>query len=114
MQLIEIPWSHNCIKVRLALDHKRLPYDVRAINGINRLPARRASGQWLVPVLVDDGRAIADSTAILLHLERHHPDPPLLPDDREQRAECLVLEAWADSSFMALSRRLAYADVSAE
>lgn len=114
MKLFEIPWSHNCIKVRIALDHKRLDYDVHAFNGVNRLPVKRASGQTLVPVLVDGDRAIADSTAILLHLDAAYPDRPLIPADPEQRAECLVLEAWADSSFMRLTRRLGYANVSGE
>jgi glutathione S-transferase len=66
------------------------------------------SGQRFVPVLVDGDRVVADSTAILLYLEESYPDPPLLPDDPEERAECLLLEDWADRTFMELTRRLAY------
>ena len=62
----------------------------------------------MVPVLVDGDRTVWDSTAILLYLEERHPDPPLLPADPRLRAECLVLEDWADTAFMALTRRLAY------
>ena len=78
---------------------------------MDRQPVVRASGQGLVPVLVDGGRAIADSTAILLHLEERYPDPPLVPTRPGARAECLVLEDWADQAFMAMSRRIAYRNV---
>ena len=61
-----------------------------------------------MPVLVDDGEAIPDSTRILLHLEERYPEPPLIPTDPDQRTECLTQEDWADSTLMALSRRLAY------
>jgi glutathione S-transferase len=108
MRLYQIPFSHNCVKVRRALDLKGLQYDTVDINPLDRRTVKRASDQMLVPALVDDGHAVADSTAILLHLERAHPKRPLLPADPEQRAECLVLEDWADASFMELTRRLAY------
>ena len=78
------------------------------MNPIWRRRLLRETGQMLVPALVDGDHAIADSTAILLHLEQAYPDPPLLPADAEQRAECMILEAWADETFMALTRRLAY------
>jgi len=111
MKLIQIPFSHNCIKVRVALAHKRLPYEVENIPPRDRSRPLSASRQGLVPVLVDGERAIADSTAILLYLEERHPDPPLLPRDPAERARCLVLEDWADRAFMESSRRIAYGTI---
>lgn len=108
LKLVQIPFSHNCVKVRRALDLKGLAYETVDIAPLNRAPVRLASGQPLVPVLVDGERAISDSTAILLYLEGAYPGRPLLPNDPRLRAECLVLEDWADASFMALTRRLAY------
>lgn len=108
MKLIQIPFSHNCVKVRVALALKGLAYETQDIAPMDRAAVVRASGQGLVPVLLDDGRAIVDSTAILLHLERTHPLPALLPADPAARALCLVLEDWADQAFMAISRRIAY------
>jgi len=108
MKLIQIPFSHNCIKVRVALAHKKLPYEVENIPPRDRSRPLSASRQGLVPVLVDGDRAIADSTAILLYLEERHPEPGLLPEDRGARARCLVLEDWADRAFMEVSRRIAY------
>jgi glutathione S-transferase len=108
VQLIQIPFSHNCIKVRRVLELKGLPFETLDISPMDRMPVRRVSGQPRVPVLVDGGRAIADSTAILLYLEETYPEPPLVPRDPRLRVECLVLEDWADAAFMALTRRLAY------
>ncbi len=108
VRLIQIPFSHNCVKVRRALELKGLPFETLDISPMDRAPVLRASGQPRVPVLVDGGRAITDSTAILLYLEETCPEPPLVPLDPRLRAECLVLEDWADAAFMALTRRLAY------
>lgn len=108
MRLIQIPFSHNCIKVRRALELKGLAFETVDIAPMEREPVAAVSGQRLVPVLEDRGRAIADSTAILRHLEAAYPERPLEPRDPAQRAECWLLEDWADQAFMAASRRLAY------
>ncbi len=108
MRLHQIAFSHNCVKVRKALDLKGLAYETVDVNPLWRRRLLRETGQLLVPALVDGDRTVADSTAILLHLEQAYPDPPLLPADAQQRAECMILEAWADETFMALTRRLAY------
>jgi len=111
MKLIQIPFSHNCVKVRVALGLKGLAYETLDIAPMDRASVVAASGQGLVPVLLDGPRAIADSTAILLYLEDRHPDPPLVPRDPAARACCLILEDWADQGFMAISRRIAYGNV---
>lgn len=111
MRLIQIPFSHNCVKVRVVLGLKGIAYDTQDIAPMDRNPVVRASGQGLVPVLLDGDRVIADSTAILLHLEATHPSPPLVPAEPGARAECLVLEDWADQAFMAMSRRIAYGNI---
>ena len=111
MRLFQIPFSHNCVKVRHVLDLKGIAYETVDINPMWRPEVVRASGQTLVPALVDGGRALAGSTAILLRLEEQYPEPPLLPADPRERAECLVLMDWADATFMALTRRVAYHQV---
>ena len=108
LRLLQIPFSHNSIKVRVALARKGLADEAVDVHPLLRREVKRASGQTLMPVLCDRDRAIADSTAILLYLEEAYPDPPLIPAAAADRAECLVLEEWADAAFMALTRRLAY------
>jgi glutathione S-transferase len=111
IKLIQIPFSHNCVKVRVMLSLKGVSYETQDIAPMDRASVVAASGQGLVPVLVVDGRAIADSTAILLYLEERYPDPPLVPSEPSARAECLLLEDWADHAFMAISRRIAYGNI---
>jgi glutathione S-transferase len=111
MRLFQIPFSHNCIKVRHVLDLKGITYETVNINPALRGEVKRVSGQELVPTLVDRGHVVSGSTPILLYLEEHHPDPALLPDEPQQWAECIALMNWADGTFMALTRRLAYFQV---
>lgn len=108
LTLVQIPYSHNCVKVRAALRLKGLAFEVLNVHPMDRSRVRELSGQSLVPVLLDDGRSLTDSTRILLYLEERFPRPALLPADPLPRAECLVLEDWADGAFMELTRRLAY------
>ncbi len=49
-----------------------------------------------VPVLIDEGLAVYDSTIILEYLEDRYPEPPLYPRDVRERARCRQLEAAAD------------------
>jgi glutathione S-transferase len=70
-------FSPYCWRVRLALAHKGL-----AVEGVPwRFTEKEAiafSGQGRVPVLVDRGRAVADSWDIACHLEEAWPDRPSL------------------------------------
>ena len=113
VKLIQIPFSHNCIKVRVALAIKKLPCEIENIRPMDRSGVIRVSGQGLVPVLVDGEKAVADSTAILLYLDERTPDPPLVPRDAAGRNLCLILEDWADRAFMEASRRTAYYNITA-
>ena len=83
--------SGNCYKVRLLLAHLGVPYETRAVDVVDRSdprdfladlnPARRA------PTLVlDDGRALGESGAILVYFGE---GTRFLPDDRYTRARVL-------------------------
>src|SRR5215210_6348174 len=79
-------------KARWALDFKGVPHVRRAvIPGRHEKVARRLAGGETFPVLELDGRAIGDSTDIIGELERRIPDPPLYPDDPEERTRALEL-----------------------
>ena len=106
MQLHQFRQSPFCDKVRLVLAAKGLSYEVVEVTpGIGQIALFRLSGQRQVPVLVDGETVVSDSTAIALHLEQHHPQPPLLPADPELRARALLLEDWADTALAAGVRR---------
>ena len=102
MQLHQFRHSAFCEKVRLVLALKRLQYTVVEVTpGLGQLALFRLSGQRQVPVLVDGSEVIADSSAIALYLEAHHPSPFLLPADPGERARVLLLEDWADTALAA-------------
>lgn len=109
LELHQFRHSAFCEKVRLILAAKQLPYTVVEVApGLGQLELFRLSGQKQVPVLVDGGEVIADSTAIALHLERAHPEIPLVPPESPEqaveRARVLLLEDWADTALAAGAR----------
>jgi glutathione S-transferase len=94
LQLYRAPFSTNVERVALALAHKGLEVESIVISYDDRSPVEAVSGQPLVPVLVDSGVPIADSAAILRHLERKWPDRPLFPRDPAARAQMDVFIEW--------------------
>jgi glutathione S-transferase len=94
IRLFRAPFSTNVERVALALAHKGLAVESVVIDYADRSPVIEVSGQPLVPVIVDDGRVVADSTTILRYLEETRPDPPLFPRDRARRAEMDVFLEW--------------------
>jgi glutathione S-transferase len=94
LRLYRFRYSTNVERVALALAHKRLEVESVWIDPADRAPVREASGQDLVPVLVDGDRVIPDSTAVIEHLEARFPEPPLYPADRARRAEVAVFIDW--------------------
>jgi glutathione S-transferase len=94
LRVYRIPFSTNVERVSLALAHKGLEVDWEDVDPRDRSPVQRVSGQPLVPVLVDDGRVIVDSTVILRYLEELQPEPALFPRDDARRAELDVFLDW--------------------
>ncbi len=98
IRLYRAPWSANVERVTLALAHKGLLDHVQSvwIEYSDRSPVVAVSGQGLVPVIDDDGTVVFDSLAILRHLERRWPDPPLFPAEPAPRAELDLFLDWFD------------------
>ena len=90
--------SPSCAKARICLMLKGVAFRrmTLTLRGLRRLRLLNPLGQ--VPVLEHDGRALADSTAILRYLEERFPEPPLLPEEPAARAYCDLVEDWADGS----------------
>jgi glutathione S-transferase len=88
--------SPFCVKVRDAMRYKRVPFDT--INATSPIQVRRLNPRGKLPVMIDDGTKLADSSEIIRHLETRHPEPRLYPQDPRTRAIALMLEDWADES----------------
>ena len=83
-------------RVRIGLALKGLDYDYASIhlarNEQFAEPFANQQVSHLVPALVlDDGRWLSQSMAILEYLEETHPEPPLLPRDPVARAQVRAL-----------------------
>jgi glutathione S-transferase len=94
MIVYRIPFSTNVERVSLALAYKGLAVEWVDVDPSDRSVVERASGQPLVPVLVDDGRVVADSTVILRFLEKLKPEPALWPRELAREAELEVFLDW--------------------
>src|SRR5688572_28133858 len=98
-------------RIWLALEHKRLPYELKMLSfsaGDTRTPEFLAMNpRHKVPVLVDDGFPIYESSAIGEYLEDRWPERPLLPDNPRDRAIARRLIAEVDHYATASSRPLA-------
>ena len=94
LRLYRFPFSTNVERVALALAHKGLEVESVWVDPADRSEVVRISGQELVPVLVDGDQVVADSTAILEHLEERFPERPLYPADPARRAELRLFVDW--------------------
>jgi len=94
IRLYRAAWSTNCERVGLALAHKGIEAQSVLIEYGDRSPVEAISGQGLVPVIEDSGEVVNDSVAILRHLERRRPEPPLFPADPARRAEVDLFIDW--------------------
>ncbi|MEM9403831.1 MAG: glutathione S-transferase family protein [Pseudomonadota bacterium] len=96
IHLLHFAGSSCSQKTRIFLQLKGIPWESRHIN----IPERENYTEWfmginprgLVPVLVDEGKVIIESNDILNYLEERFPDPPLIPEARDQEAQELLAQ----------------------
>jgi glutathione S-transferase len=103
--------SHYNEKARWALDYKGVEHERRAPTP----GAHMVVALWLTrgrhktfPVLQLDGSAIGDSTAIVGALEDRFPEPPLYPEDPDERRRALELEDFFDEELGPHARLLVF------
>jgi len=97
MKLYNFFRSGTSHRLRIALnlkglDYEYVPIDLRSEQHLGD-EYRALNPQGLVPALVDNGRVLIQSPAIIEWLEERYPTPPLLPSDPEARARVRALAA---------------------
>jgi glutathione S-transferase len=99
-RLIHLMLSPSCRLARLMVAEKRLTCD----------PVQAEDARNSMPVFVDlDGTRSEGVWAILDHLEAHYPDPPLAPEDADERRQSLRWLDWAMGPFHeAVTQRIVY------
>jgi glutathione S-transferase len=115
--LWQLPVSHYSEKVRWALAHKGVKHRRRSpLPGSHMVVALTLTRgkENTFPILQMDGRTVGDSTAIVAALEQRYPDPPLYPEDPEQRRRALELEEFFDEELGPYARLLAFHELANE
>ena len=97
ISLYQFQFSHFCEKARWALDYKGLAH-VRKnlLPGLHRRVARKLAPSSGLPILVDNGFVVQDSTSIISFLDEKYPDRPLTPRDAQEAKEALAWEEYLD------------------
>ena len=110
--LYHIEVSHYNEKARWALDYKGVPHRRKAPMPMAHMAwamaMTRGQGKTF-PILRLNGDTIHDSTRIIERLERDYPEPPLYPDDPDDRRRALELEEFFDEELAPHLRRAAFA-----
>jgi maleylacetoacetate isomerase len=87
--------SSAAYRVRIALNLKKLPYEVVPVDlraGAQHSPEHHElNPQELIPVLRDGHRVLRQSMAIIEYLDETWPEPPLLPPTPRERARVRAL-----------------------
>ena len=104
LRVYRVPHSTNVERVALAAALKGVAVEWVDVDPGDRSELVRVSGQPLVPVLVagaggaaaggSGAEVVTDSPQILRWLDRHYPEPPLLPADPATRAEVEIFCDW--------------------
>jgi glutathione S-transferase len=105
--LYEHPLSPYAQKVKIALREKGIPFELAMPDAIG---SGASGGDFLtanprgeVPVLLDGGIGVFDSTIILEYLEEKWPNPALLPASPAARARVRTIEDVMDTQFEAIN-----------
>nr|WP_283938307.1 glutathione S-transferase family protein [Sphingomonas brevis] len=99
MTLYGHPFSSYCWKVQIPLDADGTPYTYKNIDPSNPGVMDELRSLWPIgkfPVLVDDGRLIAETSCIIEYLQTHHPGPNVWIPDGEDGLRVRFLDRFFD------------------
>jgi glutathione S-transferase len=107
--LYNSPVSGNCYKVRLLFAHLGVPYERRDVDVVDRTNRRELLGSLnpalRVPTLVlDDGRALGESGAILWYFGEGTRFVPEEPYERAQMLQWMFFEQYDHEPAIAVAR----------
>jgi glutathione S-transferase len=96
------PFSSYCQKVLIALWENDIPFTYRHLE--EPKAAEERARLWPLgrfPVLVDDGKMVAESSIIIEHLDLHYPGPVrFLPEERDKSLEVRFMDRFFDNYIM--------------
>ena len=110
-KLYAVPGSHPAAAVERALQLKGLPYERIDLVPVLHKPMQKLrfrSGSSVPGLVLDGGRKVLGSRAIIREIEATRPDPPLFPVDGEARRRVEDAEEWGDQTLQPIARRLVW------
>lgn len=97
-------------RIRYALAHKGIDFDVHPVRFADVETIRRLSGQHLTPIIDDSGRVTHETWDIASYLEERFPDRPSLFGGAEGKGMARFINSWSDTQLAPPLRRVIYAD----
>jgi glutathione S-transferase len=116
MLLYDNDLSGNCYKVRLLLTQREIEFERRPLSVTDRSDRERVLGELnpglRVPtVVLDDGRSLGESNAILWYFARATPMLPDEPFEQAQTLQWLCFEQYSHEPNVAVLRFWAHAGI---
>jgi glutathione S-transferase len=110
LKLYAHPFSSYSQKVLIALYENATPFEFAMLDQDHPEAFAELLAGWPVgkfPVLVDDGRAVMESSIIIEHLQIHHPGPVrLIPDEPRPALKVRKLDRIFDNHVMTPMQRI--------
>jgi glutathione S-transferase len=104
LELYAHPFSSYCQKVLTALYENATPFTFRLLGPDDPVTFAEFAALWPIrrmPVLLDDGHAVMESSVIIEHLELRHAGPVrLIPADPQVALEVRLLDRFLDNYVM--------------
>jgi len=104
MRLYAHPFSSYCQKVLIPLYENDTPFEFRMLAIGDERAAAEHEALWplkRMPVLVDDGRTVVETSIIIEHLGLHHPGPlRLIPADPRAALDVRMMDRFFDNYIM--------------
>jgi glutathione S-transferase len=99
-------------KVFITLDEKSIPYEMQ---NVNLFTNEQYSPEYLklnpkgvVPTLLDDGKAVVESTLICEYLDETYPQKPLMPPDPFSRTRMRLWSKLIDEQIFEATREISF------
>jgi glutathione S-transferase len=94
LALYSHPFAMYCWKPLIALYERELPFEAKLVEDRAEVAALWAPAA--IPLLVDDGAVIPESSTIVEYLDRHGEAQPMLPADREPALQARIWDRVMD------------------
>ncbi|MBO9622882.1 MAG: glutathione S-transferase family protein [Sphingomonas sp.] len=104
------PFSSYCQKVLVALYENGVDFDYRMVSPDNPSAGEELYAHWPIgkfPLLVDDGRAVLESSTIIEYLQNRHAGPVrLIPDEPDAAVKVRMMDRVFDNYVMTPMQKL--------